>query len=296
VVCEISGGGCRGRGEAAGVPYCGETPKSICDDINGLAEKIKAGIDRAALSRHLPPCGARNALDCALWDLEAKQLGKTVWQMIGIEPRAVDTAYTIGIGELDEMHRDARLHRHFPVLKVKVGNCEPLEQVEAVKTGAPDAALIVDANQAWTIGNLEKYVEPLSEFGVQLIEQPIHRKDDETLRGFQSPVPLCADESCATSADLERLCGLYSAINNKLDKTGGLTEALVLAAEAEKMGFELMVGNMMGSSLAMAPAFVIAQKCRWVDLDGPLLLWWDGLRRLRYNGSQIEVFDPALWG
>ena len=296
VVCEISCGGSRGRGEAAGVSYHGETCRSISDEIADVAQKIRRGTDRDELSRLLPPGGARNALDCALWDLDAKRPGKSVWQMTGIEPRPVDTAYTIGIGSLEEMHREARSHRQFPVLKIKLGVGDPLEQVRAVRMGAPEAALIVDANQAWTIGHLDKYVDSLADLGVQLIEQPVHRRDDEVLRGFRSPVPLCADESCATSDDLERLYGIYSAVNIKLDKTGGLTEALALADKAKQMGFELMVGNMMGSSLAMAPAFVVAQKCRWIDLDGPLLLWWDGLRRLRYDGSRIAVFGPTLWG
>ena len=296
IVCEITGDGHRGRGEATGVSYKGENWRSMTDQVMAMADDIRRGVGRDELRRRMPPGGARNAIDGALWDLEAKQRGKTVWDLAGIAPGPVDTAYTVGIDTPDNMRADARRHAGFPVIKVKVSGDDPLARVRAVREGAPMAEIIVDANQAWCIEALETYSSPLADLGVALIEQPLHRERDEALDGFESPVPLCADESCATRSDLDRVAGRYSAVNIKLDKTGGLTEALALAEAAKSMGLELMVGNMMGTSLAMAPALVVAQSCRWVDLDGPLLLWWDGWHRLRYAGSRIQVFEPRLWG
>ena len=296
VTCEISEGGFRGRGEAAGVSYDGETQHSIRADIEAVAAEIEGGISRQDLQALLPPGGARNAVDCALWDLEAKKAGKTIWQLIDLDPQPVTTVYTVGIDDAPKMEADAARHSSYPFIKVKVGIGDPVEQIHAINRGAPGAAIVIDANQAWSIEELERYAEPLKALGVEMIEQPLDRSKDEALRGYDAPLPICADESCATSADLERLQGLYSMVNVKLDKTGGLTEALKLAREARSMGFELMVGNMLGSSLAMAPAFVVAQYCRYVDIDGPLLQAEDCDNAMRYDNGRVAVFTPELWG
>ncbi len=296
MVCEVSDGEHTGRGEAAGVSYDDETAESIIAQVQSVAGQIEAGITREALQDVLPAGGARNAVDCALWDLEAKRSGQTVWQMIGWEPTPVTTVYTVGIDTAENMEKDAAAHSEYPFIKVKVGIGDPVEQIAAINAGAPNAKIVIDANQAWAVADLERYSETLMGMGVEMIEQPMDRSEDEALRGYESPVPLCADESCATSADLERLDGLYSMVNIKLDKTGGLTEALKLAGQALDMGFELMVGNMLGSSLAMAPAFVIAQKCRYVDIDGPLLQSEDCEHAMNYEKGRVDVFTPALWG
>lgn len=296
IVCQISDGTYRGRGEAAGVSYEGETTDSIRRQVEAVATHVQAGISRDELQSLLPAGGARNAVDCALWDLEAKRSGQSVWQMIGWHPAPVTTVYTVGIDETENMQEDAAEHGAYPFIKVKVGIGDPLLQIGAINSGAPGAAIVIDANQAWTVADLERYAEPLKSMGVEMIEQPLDRTADEALRGYDAPLPLCADESCATTADLERLQGLYSMVNIKLDKTGGLTEALKLAERALSMGFELMVGNMLGSSLAMAPAFVIAQRCRYVDIDGPLLQAEDCEHAMHYDSGRVDVFSRELWG
>lgn len=296
VICEIADEDFVGRGEAAGVSYAGETQQSIQKQIEEVAAEIAADISRDDLQELLPPGGARNAVDCALWDLEAKRSGQTVWEMIGWQPNPVTTVYTVGIDDAANMQKDAAAHSDYPFIKVKVGIGDPLEQIAAIRAGAPGAAIVIDANQAWTVADLERYSAPLKDLGVEMIEQPMSKDTDDALRGYDSPLPLCADESCATTADLDRLHGLYSMVNIKLDKTGGLTEALKLVAKAESMGFDLMVGNMLGSSLAMAPSFVIAQRCKYVDIDGPLLQSEDCENAMHYDNGHVEVFTPALWG
>jgi L-alanine-DL-glutamate epimerase-like enolase superfamily enzyme len=296
LLCHISDGMHTGSGEAAGVSYKGETVASIKEQIEAVAPQISVGISRDELQELMPPGGARNAVDCALWDLEAKQSGRTVWQMLDWQPHAVTTVYTVGIATEEVMQKDAAAHADFPILKVKVGIGDPLEQISAIRQGSPDAAIVIDANQAWTVDDLDKYAEGLKALNVEMVEQPLAIENDESLRNFDSPIPLCADESCDARADLERLAGLYDIINIKLDKTGGLTEAVALALQAESMGFDLMVGNMLGSSLAMAPAFVIAQRCRYVDIDGPLLQAEDCEHPLQYERGRVEPFGSALWG
>jgi len=296
IVCEITDGDLIGRSEACPVSYNGESFESVIEQVKSIAGEIAGGMTRDELQDRLPPGGARNAVDCALWDLEAKRSGSTVWQMIGWEPHPVTTVYTVGIDDAPNMEKDAAEHSDCPIIKVKVGIGDPLEQIRAINAGAPDSAIVVDANQAWTVADLERYAAPLKELGVEMIEQPMLAADDEALRGYDSPLPLCADESCNTRDDLQRLQGLYSMVNIKLDKTGGLTEALKLAEIAESMGFELMVGNMLGSSMAMAPAFVIAQRCRYVDIDGPLLQAEDCDHAMHYEHGRVDVFSPELWG
>jgi L-alanine-DL-glutamate epimerase-like enolase superfamily enzyme len=296
LICRISDGTHTGMGEAAGVTYKGEDVASITAQIEAVMPQIAAGIGRDELQQLMTPGGARNAVDCALWDLEAKQSGQTVWQMLGWQPHAVTTVYTVGIESLENMEKDAAEHNDFSILKVKVGIGDPVEQISAIRRGSPDAAIVIDANQAWTVADLDKYSEALKAQGVEMIEQPLALDNDESLRGYESLLPLCADESCDSRADLERLSGLYKIVNIKLDKTGGLTEAVALAAQAEAMGFDLMVGNMLGSSLAMAPAYVIAQRCRYVDIDGPLLQAEDCEHALQYEHGRVEPFSPELWG
>lgn len=296
VLFEISDGRHTGRGEAAGVSYDGETVESIIADVEAVLPQIADGVTRDELQELMAPGGARNLIDCALWDLEAKQSGKSVWETIGWDPNPVNTVYTVGIDDAENMRKDAAAHANYPNLKVKVGIGDPLEQISAIREGSPESVIIIDANQAWTVADLERYTDELKNLGVAMIEQPMSRDKDEALRGFDSALPLGADESCATSADLERLEGLYSVVNIKLDKTGGLTEALRLAAQAEDMGFDLMVGNMLGSSLAMAPAFVIAQRCKYVDIDGPLLQSEDCEHAMHYKDGEVQVFTRELWG
>ncbi len=296
LLCHISDGTHTGSGEAAGVTYKGETVDSIKMQIEAAIPQIADGIGRDELQQLMPPGGARNAVDCALWDLEAKQSGRTVWQVLDWQPHAVTTVYTIGMDTPDNMQKDAAAHADFPILKVKVGIGDPIEQISAIRQGSPDAAIVIDANQAWTVEDLDRFAEGLKGLNVEMVEQPLALDDDEILRGYESLIPLCADESCDSRADLERLAGLYDIINIKLDKTGGLTEAVALALQAESMGFDLMVGNMLGSSLAMAPAFVIAQRCKYVDIDGPLLQAEDCDHALQYERGQVEPFSPQLWG
>jgi len=296
LICRISDGQHTGSGEAAGVSYKGETVDKIRTQIDALLPQIAEGINRDELQQLMPPGGARNALDCALWDLEAKRTGQTVWQMLDWRPHAVTTVYTVGIDSPENMRRDAASHADFPMLKVKVGIGDPIEQISAIRSGAPHAGIVIDANQAWSVDDLEIYSPKLKAMGVEMVEQPLAVGDDELLRNYGSVIPLCADESCDSSESLERLAGLYQIINIKLDKTGGLTEALKLAVQAKAMGFELMVGNMLGSSLAMAPAYVIAQHCKYVDIDGPLLQEEDCEHGLEYKNGRAEPFSRELWG
>ncbi|MEO2197260.1 MAG: N-acetyl-D-Glu racemase DgcA [bacterium] len=296
LICRIGDGTHTGMGEAAGVSYRGESVASIAAQIEAVVPQMVSGIGRDELQQIMPPGGARNAVDCALWDLEAKQTGHTVWHMLDWQPHPVTTVYTVGMASPANMEKDAAEHRDFPILKVKVGIGDPIEQITAIRRGAPDAAIVIDANQAWTVDDLDTYSASLKALGVEMIEQPLATDNDEALRGYESLLPLCADESCDSRADLDRLDGLYQLINIKLDKTGGLTEAVALAEQALAMDFDLMVGNMLGSSLAMAPAFVIAQRCTYVDIDGPLLQAEDCDHPLLYDHGRVEPFSRKLWG
>ncbi|WP_219211488.1 N-acetyl-D-Glu racemase DgcA [Variovorax boronicumulans] len=289
--------GHRGRGEAAGVDYDGESPASMTEQIAAVAPRLHADVTPAELMQWLPAGGARNALDCALWDLRAKQAASRVWTLAGLPAaRPVQTAYTIGLGSPEEVRRKARAAQHMPLLKIKVDATRHVELLRIVREEQPNARLVVDANQAWSRTLLEQLLPVLQALGVELIEQPVPRGTDAQLRDLHSPIPLAADESCTDRGSLPPLRGLYAYINIKLDKCGGLSEALALAREAEAMGFGLMVGNMGGSSLAMAPAHLIAQDCAYVDLDGPLLLTHDRDAAMAYDGAQLGVMAPALWG
>jgi len=297
VVVEIREGGHVGRGECVPYPRYGETIEAAVAAIEGLRPEIARGLDREALQSAMPPGAARNAVDCALWDLDAKRSGRPVWQLAGLAPpRPVTTAYTLSLDTIDSMATAARGNAHRPLLKLKLSGPGDLDRVRAVHEAAPGARLIVDANEAWTAATYAELAPELKPLGVELIEQPLPADADDALAGLPRPVPVCADESCHDAARLDRIVGRYDAINIKLDKTGGLTEALALAAAARAAGLEIMVGCMVGTSLAMAPALLVAQGARWVDLDGPLLLAEDRVPGLAYDGSLVPPPSPALWG
>jgi L-alanine-DL-glutamate epimerase-like enolase superfamily enzyme len=297
VVVEIEEGGHVGRGEAVGVPYRGETLPGICGQIESVSARIQAGVDRAELQTLLPWGGARNALDCALWDLEARLTGVSVWNRVGIKaPRRIATTLTLGIRSLEAYEQRAREVASYPWLKVKVGAERSLEAVAAVRRGSPDARLVVDANQAWSVEQLIEIAPRLADLGVDLLEQPVRAEDDEALRGLRLPIPVCADEPVKTAADLPRIADRYQFVNIKLDKAGGLTAGLELAHAAQAQGLRLMVGCMVGSSLSMAPAMVLAQLCEVSDLDGPLLQAEDWPDAISYRDGVMDLPPPSLWG
>lgn len=297
VVAELTDGAHSGRGEA--VPYAryGETVEGVLAEAESVAGAISAGADRAALQTLLPPGAARNAIDCAFWDLEAKRSGQRAWTLAGfsrLDP--VKTAYTISLGAPETMAEAARAAARRPLLKLKIGGADDLDKVAAVRGAAPKTRLIVDANEALSFDDLTRLAPEFDRLGVKLIEQPLPAGEDEVLAGYASGPPLCADESLHSRAELARCAKLYQFINIKLDKTGGLTEALALKREAQALGLEIMAGCMVATSLSMAPAMLIAQGARFVDLDGPLLLAKDREPGLPIQGSMLEPPPAALWG
>ena len=297
VVVELCAGACRGQGECEPQDYYGETVESVIAQIESARQRIEAGITRVDLLACMPPGAARNAIDCAMWDLEAKRSGRSAWEIAGLEPRTVVTDFSLSLDAPEAMHRRALRYRDWPILKIKLGGGDvDVERVRAVREAAPKARLTVDANESWTIGQLERDAPVLRTLGVELIEQPLPAKADAALRGCQPGIPLCADEACHTRASLDRIRGLYQFVNIKLDKTGGLTEALALAREARARGLRLMVGCMTGTSLATAPALIVASLAEYVDLDGPLLLAADRDPPVPYAGAMISPAPPALWG
>lgn len=286
-----------GRGEALGVSYHGETVDSMVAQIEQVKAELSQGVSREKLAALLPAGGARNAVDCALWDLEAKIIGKRAWELVGFRSlRRIATDYTIGLETPEQTAQIAASLRRYPILKLKLDGKEDLARVLAVRSARPDAEIIVDANQSWTDRQLQELAPKFAELGVKLIEQPLPVGRDEGLLGYKPAVPLCADESCQTAESLSQLTGKYQYINIKLDKTGGLTEALRLAREALRVGFRLMVGCMAGSSLSMAPALIVAQLCDFADLDGPLLATGDISPAIRYEGHWMNPPDRELWG
>ena len=297
VVAELSDGTHRGRGES--VPYAryGETPDGIVAAIEAERPVLRRGLDRGALQRAMPAGAARNALDCAYWDVKAKRAGRQVHELAGLGvPGPLTTAYTISLGSAAAMAAAAEQAAWRPLLKVKLGGDDDGTRIGAVRRAAPRAQLIVDANEGWNLDNFKANLAACADAGVTLIEQPLPEGRDEALARIKRPVPVCADESVHDRASLDALTGKYDVVNIKLDKAGGLTEALALAAEAERRGFAVMVGCMVATSLAMAPAMLVAQRARWVDLDGPLLLASDRADGLRYEGSLVYPPDPVLWG
>jgi L-alanine-DL-glutamate epimerase-like enolase superfamily enzyme len=286
-----------GRGEAAGVDYDGETPASMLAAVNAVAPRLADSLTGEELLSLLPAGGARNAVDCALWDLRAKQSGIRAWQAAGLSRLdPVTTCLTIGLGSEADTRRKAVDAAGYRVLKLKLDRERHVDVVRLVRAIRPEAELIVDANQAWSRALLERLLPELAALGVALVEQPVPCGEDASLDGLASPLPLAADESCADRSSLPGLVGRYQYVNIKLDKTGGLTEALALAARARALGFGLMVGNMCGTSLAMAPGFLVAQACRYVDLDGPLLQREDRAHAIRFEHGRMSVPEPALWG
>lgn len=297
VVVEIGEGEVRGRGEC--VPYAryGETVSAVVGQLESLRRDVEAGLDRDGLQPRLPPGAARNALDCALWDLEAKRTGLPAWRRAGrarFDP--VKTCFTLSLAEPAAMAAAARANASRPMLKLKIGGPDDLDRVAAVRTAAPRTRLIVDANEALAFEDLRRLAPEFARLDVQLIEQPLPAADDGALEAWESPVRLCADESCHTRGDLARCAARYGSVNIKLDKAGGLTEALAMVSEARRLGLQIMVGCMVSTSLAMAPAMILAQGAEVVDLDGPLLLARDRAPGLNFLGSLIEPPPPELWG
>ena len=277
------------------VPYAryGESLESVTAQIMGLPE----GIDRVALQSALPAGAARNAVDCALWDLEAKRSGRRVWDLAALAaPGPELTAYTLSLESPEEMEAQAREQAARPLLKIKLGTPDDMPRLEAVRRGAPKARIIVDANEGWTAEVYADLAPHLIRLGVEMVEQPLPAGADAMLSEIARPLPVCADESCHDRASLPDLVGKYDMVNIKLDKTGGLTEALALKAEAQKMGFGIMVGCMVGTSLAMAPAALVAQGVAVTDLDGPLLLAEDRAHPLRFDAAGVHPADADLWG
>jgi L-alanine-DL-glutamate epimerase-like enolase superfamily enzyme len=286
-----------GRAEAAGVDYDGETPASMAAQIDAVAAQLLDDLIWGDLLRLMPAGGARNALDCALWDLRAKQAGVPAWVSAGLPAlQPVITAFTLGLGSPDDVRRKARAARGLPLIKLKLDAHRHLEFLRIVRDELPDARILVDANQSWTARLLSELMDGLLAAGVELIEQPLPRGEDAALAGLHSPIPICADESCTDRSSLPALQGRYQAVNIKLDKCGGLTEALALTHAAQSLGFELMVGNMCGTSLGMAPAFLVAQLARWADLDGPLLQVGDRAAAMAFHRGILQPPERALWG
>jgi L-alanine-DL-glutamate epimerase-like enolase superfamily enzyme len=297
VVAELADGAAAGRGECTPYARYGETVAGVADTIAACADAIAGGLDRAGLQRALPPGAARNALDCAFIDLEAKRAGRPAHDVLGVAPpRPRVTAYTISFGSPEEMAQAAAGAAARPLLKIKLGGSGDPDRIAAVRRAAPLAELIVDANEGWRADNLAANMAACAAAGVTLIEQPLSAADDAALAAVARTVPVCADESVHDRASLKGLVRKYDAVNIKLDKAGGLTEALALAAEAERLGFALMVGCMVATSLAIAPAMLVAASARIVDLDGPLLLARDRPDGLRFDGSIVHPALPALWG
>ncbi|KAA0019057.1 dipeptide epimerase [Salinicola corii] len=297
VVATLSDGVHTGRGECVPYAHYGESVDSVIAQIESMREALAEDMDRLALQSRLPAGAARNALDCAFWDLEAKRSGCPVWQLAGLSaPVAEITAFTLSLDTPDAMREKARLHAARPLLKLKLGGEGDIERLRAVREGAPEARIIVDANEGWDRDTYARLAPVLLELGIGMVEQPLPVGNDAPLAEIERPLPVCADEACHDRTSLPDLVGRYDMINIKLDKTGGLTEALALKREALAQGFEVMVGCMVGSSLSMAPALLVAQGAAVVDLDGPLLLARDREHGMRFDAEGIHPASPRLWG
>ncbi|PWC18979.1 N-acetyl-D-Glu racemase DgcA [Brenneria corticis] len=297
VVVALRSGEVTGYGEC--VPYAryGESIESVMAQIAALNDDIRHGLDREQLQTRLSAGAARNALDCAFWDLECKQHHQRIWQRLNLPaPGVLETAYTLSLDTPEKMRQAARQNANRPLLKLKLADKDDLARVAAVRNGAPSARLIVDANEGWDAELYLKLVPELAALGVTMIEQPLPAGKDGVLAELPHPIPICADESCHDSHSLEAIAGCYEMINIKLDKSGGLTEALRLRAGALERGLQIMVGCMVSTSLSMAPAFIVAQGAQVVDLDGPLLLQRDRANGLDYDGSKIHPSEATLWG
>ncbi len=295
LVVSITENGVTGRGEATGVYYLDETAESMYQQAHGIQQKLEQGISREQLQSLLPAGGARNAIDCALWDLEAKKSGQSVFELTGIPSSPVNTVITVTIDTPEEMANKARAITSRQI-KVKLDGELPLERITAVCNARPDANIVVDVNQGWSFSQLMELAPQFKTLGIKMIEQPLPRGEDDALEGYQSPIILCADESCLDTSELEQAAKRYQMVNIKLDKTGGLTEALNLARRAKEKGMTLMIGNMTGTSLAMAPAYVVAQLCDFVDLDGALFLVGDRSHPMSYERGIVTGLSSQLWG
>ena len=298
VVVELTRDGLRGRGECVPYPRYNESIDGVIEAVRALQPQIEAGLDRADLQELLPAGAARNAVDCAMWDLGARESGMPVWQQAGLPepPSALTTAYTISLGTPEMMGRAARDNCRRPILKIKLTGDGDGERVAAITENAPEAMIVADANESWSADQFEPLAQELAGLGVTLIEQPLKAEEDGMLAHVDHPLLVCADESCHTSKDLADLSAKYDAINIKLDKAGGLTEAMALKECAQALGLRVMVGCMVSTSLSMAPAALLAFDADFVDLDGPLLLREDRQDGLRFEGSRFEPVSPRLWG
>lgn len=289
--------GVMGRGESVGTYYLDETAVGMAADLERIAGSIDRNTSPEDLQSLMPLCGARNALDCALWDYRAKRSGKSIWELLNIIPKEPTTVFTVGMEEVAVMAERAAAATKFPQLKIKLNDENPIERLEAIRAARPDATLIIDVNQGWTFESLQEYLPVCQKLGIAMIEQPLPRGEDTCLEGFRSPVPLGADESCLGLDEFESAAKRYDVLNIKLDKCGGLTEGLALVRAAQAQEMQIMVGNMTGSSLSMAPSYVIAQFCQFVDIDGPLLLAHDIENGLEYHaGGTVGLPSTALWG
>jgi L-alanine-DL-glutamate epimerase-like enolase superfamily enzyme len=297
VLVEIAEAGCVGRGEAAGVYYLGDTAEKAFEQIFAILPELEKGLDRQGLQALLPPGGARNAVDCALWDLECKLTGQPIWAKAGVSARPLTTCQTIGFLDTPEDMGNAAVKlAGYKLIKLKLTGDRPIDRVRAVRAARPDVRLVVDANQGFTLPLLQECLPEFAKCEVELVEQPLPRGEDASLEGMPREVPICADESCLHRGELENAARRYDVINIKLDKTGGLTEALLLADAVLGRGLDVMVGNMLGTSLAMAPAFVVSQKARIADLDGPVALKTDRIGAMAYNHGVVDPFTTELWG
>ncbi len=297
VVVELSEAGVTGRGECVPYPRYGESVDAVVAAIEAIEGQLADGLERRQLLEVLPAGAARNAVDGALWDLQAKTTGRRVWEIAGLDaPQPALTAETIGLGPVAQMADAAKRLRRAPLIKVKLDAQLVIERTQAVHDNAPDARLIIDPNEGWTTELLQGVAPKLKELRVEMIEQPVPADADDGLLAYDCPIPLCADEACHTKEGLHKLVGKYQMINIKLDKTGGLTEALALARAAKDLRFEIMIGCMVGTSLAMAPATLLAGFATFVDLDGPLLMKQDRQPGLRFQAGYVEPPTADLWG
>ena len=286
-----------GRGEGVGIYYLDESQDSIAAQLEAVRSEVEQGITRADAERLLPRGGARNALDCALWDLEAKKAGLSIWQLLKLEPKQVTTVATVGVGAPEEMATAARRLADYSKLKIKLSGDGPIERLAAVRAARPDASMIVDVNQGWSFKELKAYMPELEALKIDMVEQPLPRGADAELEGYSAPIPLGGDESCLDLADYPAAARRYDVINIKLDKCGGLSQGLELVRRCQADGKGLMVGNMTGTSLSMAPAYVIAQFCKFVDIDGPVFLKQDIEHGLTYGaGGNVSIPEQKLWG
>ncbi len=283
-----------GRGEATGIYYEGETPETMTAQIEAILDQ---DLTLENIQDLLPRGGARNALDCAFWDLKAKTSGKSIWQLLDIKPKPLSTVATVSIESPQAMAERAKFFSQYPNLKIKLSNDDPIIRLEAIRAARPDATLIIDVNQGWSFDELKEYTPHAQKLGLAMIEQPLARGRDEELEGYRSPIPLGADESCLDSAEYQQSAERYDVINIKLDKCGGLTDALKIVELAQRDDKGLMIGNMTGSSLSMAPSYVIGQFCQFIDLDGPLFLQQDIENGLEYKeGGMVSIPTTKLWG